>query len=226
MPKTITTLLAAALVIVLIGAAVVYSGVINVAADEPHASPIQAILETARERSIAVRAKNIAVPDLRDANLIQSGAGNYDAMCVGCHLAPGITETELSQNLYPAPPSLADADRKGDPAGDFWVIKHGIKATGMPAWGKSMDDPYIWGLVAILEQLPSLSAVEYRALVDSSDGHQHGGGESGGHDHSGEQAATGDHHGGRQQGNHQQSEPQSAADPDVHHHADGSKHVH
>jgi hypothetical protein len=49
MPKTITTLLAAALVIVLIGAAVVYSGVINVAADEPHASPIQASVAISRQ---------------------------------------------------------------------------------------------------------------------------------------------------------------------------------
>jgi mono/diheme cytochrome c family protein len=226
MRKTITTLLAAALVLILIGAIVVYSGVINVAADNPHTAPIQAILETARERSIAVRAKDIEVPDLGGADLIRSGAGNYDAMCVGCHLAPGITDTELSQNLYPAPPSLADANREGGPAGDFWVIKHGIKATGMPAWGKSMDDPYIWGLVALLEQLPALSAAEYRALVDSSGGHQHGGGETDGHGHSGEQAATDDHHGGKHQGSQQHSEPEPAAAPDVHHHADGSKHVH
>jgi len=215
MLKTITALQAAALVILLIGAVVVYSGVVNVAADNPHSAPIYALLETARERSIAVRAKNIEVPDLGDADLIQSGAGNYDAMCVGCHLAPGMTETELSQNLYPAPPSLADADRESDPARDFWVVKHGIKSTAMPAWGKSMDDPYIWGLVAILEQLPALSAAEYRALVASSGGHEHGGGESEGHDH-----------GGKHQGSHQQSEPKPAADPDVHHHANGSKHVH
>ncbi|UPQ84079.1 hypothetical protein M0M42_06670 [Pseudomonas knackmussii] len=88
--RTLATLLLAALVLILIGAGVVYSGVVNVAADTPHSAPVRALLETARQRSIAVRADDILVPDLSDAELIQSGAGNYDAMCAMCHLAPGV----------------------------------------------------------------------------------------------------------------------------------------
>lgn len=68
------------------------------------------------------------------------------------------------------------------------MIKHGIKATGMPAWGKSMGDEHIWGMVAFLQQLPELDADDYRQLVASSDGHQHGGGESASHGHDSEVA--------------------------------------
>lgn len=224
MLKTLTILLLPFLAIVLIGAGVVYSGAINIAADNPHALPVHALLETARERSIRARTQNIEVPDLSDAELIRSGAGNYDAMCVACHLAPGIEGTELSKGLNPAPPNLTDINRMHDPASDFWIIKHGIKATGMPAWGKSMADPYIWGLVALLEQLPSLTPIEYRALVTTSSGHQHGGGETLGHG-----IGQPDWYGLGQGGmtldeNHQRSVPTPG--PKVHQHADGSKHAH
>ena len=181
----------------LVVAGVVFSGLINVAADDPHTGAVHAFLETARNRSIEVRSEDIVVPSLDDEDQIRAGAGNYDSMCVGCHLAPGMAETELSNGLYPAPPSLAEAGLYGDPAKTFWVIKHGIKATGMPAWGKSMADPYIWGMVAFLQKLPELDEGAYRALVASSGGHQHGGGETpAGHSEQHGEMASGDHHQG------------------------------
>jgi ketosteroid isomerase-like protein/mono/diheme cytochrome c family protein len=152
------------------------SGVYNVGADATHTRPVYSLLQAARERSIAHHARSLAVPPLADAALIRSGAGNYEAMCTGCHLAPGRGATELSKGLYPAPPNLSQR-KPDDPAHDFWVIKHGIKASGMPAWGKSMDDRSIWGMVAFLQKMPTLDARAYQALVASSGGHSHGGGE-------------------------------------------------
>jgi hypothetical protein len=58
------------------------------------------------------------------------------------------------------------------------VIKHGVKMSGMPAWGKSMDDRYIWGMVALLQQFPQMTKSRYDELVSASGGHDHGGGES------------------------------------------------
>jgi len=103
----------------------------------------------------------------------------------------------------------------------------------MPAWGKFMEDRYIWSLVAFVEQLPSLTPLEYQTLVDSSDGHQHGGGESDMHDHSGQhpapaadqQPAGADHHQGAHDG-HAPAQSEAAPEADVHHHPDGSRHVH
>jgi mono/diheme cytochrome c family protein len=168
----------------------IWTGIYNIGADDQHTRPVYAVLETLRERSIQARAKDLDVPDLTDAALIRQGAGNYDSMCTGCHLAPGMEPTELSRGLYPAPPAFATA-KQGDPAHHFWVIKHGIKASGMPAWGMSMDDQYIWGMVAMIQQLPDLDAAEYRALVASSGGHSHGGGETPPHP---DAAMAPDHH--------------------------------
>ena len=215
MKKTITTLVAAGAVAGagVLGAA--YFGLVNVGADDPHFPAVHAFLAMARDRSIEVRARDIEVPDLKNENLIRIGAGNYNAMCVGCHLAPGVEKTELSQALYPSPPDLSKLGASGDPAVAFWTIKHGIKATGMPAWGKSMDDSYIWGMVAFLDQLPQMNAQQYQAMVASSGGHQHGGGESDMHNHEGQHGqdeASSDHH--------------SKPDSKTHVHRDGKEHGH
>jgi mono/diheme cytochrome c family protein len=159
--------------------AIVYvsTGAYNVAADVPHWTLTQSVLDKVRTRSIRRRSADIEVPALDDIALVTSGAGNYDAMCAGCHLKPGVESTEMSRGLYPAPPSLAERPLE-NPAAAFWVIKHGIKMTGMPAWGKSMDDRYVWGLVGFLNELPGMTADRYRELVEASGGHQHGGSES------------------------------------------------
>lgn len=192
--------------LVLLGAAGItaflWSGLYNMAADDEHWPPVYKALELTRERSVAVRASKIVVPDLADAELVRKGAGNYQAMCEGCHLRPGQASSELSRGLYPHPPRLWEVRSRSSPARDFWIIKHGIKASGMPAWGKSMADEHLWGLTAFVQRLPTLDAAAYQQLVASSEGHSHGGGE--------------DHHG-----------PAPAAPPESGHlHKDGSVHHH
>eukprot|EP01034_Spumella_vulgaris_P044223 gene44224-54972_t len=63
-------------------------------------------------------------PSLSDEALIRAGAGNYNSMCIGCHLAPSVAGTELSKSLYPAPPNLSKLGVDGNPAAAFWIIKH------------------------------------------------------------------------------------------------------
>lgn len=179
------SLIKSGLILVGLGAAAVggdiYFGAIHPGADEPHSAVVFKLIETARDRAIAVRAHDMVVPTLGSEAQIRSGAGNYAAMCTTCHLAPGMAATELSQGLYPAPPELSTLGAP-DPARAFWVIKHGIKASGMPAWGKSMSDEYIWNMVAFLQEMPKMSPDQYQALVATSGGHSHGGGESMPHD--------------------------------------------
>ena len=179
--NTLVTLVLLAGIALLAVAGFVWSGVYNVGADDHHTRPVYAVMEALRERSIQARASDLQVPALNDPARITQGAGNYDAMCTGCHLKPGVTETELSKGLYPAPPDLTK--QAVDAAEAFWVIKHGIKASGMPAWGKSMEDEYIWNMVAFVQELPKLDAARYQALVASSGGHSHGGGETKPHEH-------------------------------------------
>ena len=153
-----------------IGAAAfgIYGGLYNVAADIPHTQPVFWLMTTVRERSIAVRAAGAVVPsDLADPKRIAAGAGEYAEMCSGCHLAPGMKRTEISQGLYPRAPEL----RRGSgltPAEEFWVVKHGLKMSGMPAWGVTHNDELLWSVVAFLRKLPELTPEQYRTLIKSA----------------------------------------------------------
>jgi len=44
-------------------------------------------------------------------------------------------------------------------------VKHGIKITGMPAWGVTHSDKPLWDVVAFLQKLPELTPDQYRTLV-------------------------------------------------------------
>lgn len=165
-----TVALAAVLLLAL--ATFVYIGGYNVAADAPHTSPVRSLLDSVRDRSIAVRARAITPPaDLASSERVKAGAGLYAEMCASCHLGPGVERSELSQGLYPQAPELAKGSTLS-PAEQFWIIKHGVKLTAMPAWGKTHSDPLIWNMVAFVRRLPGISAEEYRRLVASApEGH-------------------------------------------------------
>ncbi|HEY0232669.1 MAG TPA: cytochrome c [Dokdonella sp.] len=189
--KILSRLILLLLVVFVTAAAAAWSGLYSIAADAPHWPVTEQFLKMLRTRSIAVHADGITVPDLDDAALIRSAAGNYDVMCATCHLKPGKADSELHRGLYPQPPDLAQLGI-GDPAQAFWAIKHGIKMSAMPAWGRSMEDQYIWGLVAFARKLPQLTPEQYRDEVAASGGHHHGGGEDD-HDHHEEHAGAPQH---------------------------------
>jgi len=150
-------------------AGLVYTGAYNVAADAPHSRLGLKLLQTVTQRSVHVRSSQIDVPDLSaDPSQLAIGAEHYAEMCAECHLAPNKADSELRRGLYPEPPNLMEAGHL-DAAEAFWVIKHGIKLTSMPAWGATHDDATIWSIVAFIQKLPTLTAEDYRNLVGSGD---------------------------------------------------------
>jgi mono/diheme cytochrome c family protein len=159
----IATVVAVLVVAILAAGAFVCSGIYNIGADDHHTKPVYALMQTLRERSIERHAKNLAVPNLDDPQLILKGAGQYAAMCTGCHLAPGMADSEIRPGLYPQPPELSKF--RPDPREAFWVIKHGIKMSAMPAWGGSHDDATIWSMVAFLQKLPGMTPAQYKDIV-------------------------------------------------------------
>lgn len=161
----VLTLLAAVFVIAGMAAALIYSGSYDIGADAPHSGPVFALLESERVHSIRAHAQYLVVPsDLNSNRRVSSGAAEYAEMCSQCHLAPGMEKTEISEGLYPAAPELARGDALS-PAEQFWVIKHGIKFTAMPAWGPTHDEDLIWDIVAFVRRLPALSSKQYRSIA-------------------------------------------------------------
>jgi mono/diheme cytochrome c family protein len=156
--------IAAVLAVGVIGAGVfVESGFYNIGADDHHTKIVLAMIEQLRERSIGVRARVVEVPPLEDPKSVMAGAKRYAALCVGCHLAPGVTKSDIRPGLYPHPPNLAQEDTK-DTQRAFWIVKHGIKMSAMPAWGKTLDDAAIWDIISFIRKMPDMSADQYRQL--------------------------------------------------------------
>lgn len=196
--KTLKILMTLALLAAIAGAGFIYSGTYNIAQDEPHWPLTFKLIEALRERSIDAHSSGIAVAKLDDPALIKEGGEHYAAMCSGCHLAPGMEDTEIRPGLYPQPPNLSEHEHGESHAGmdqtamaarQFWIIKHGIKMTAMPAWGSTHDDPSIWGMVAFLQKLPGMSPEEYASLTGTETGH-----EPAGHHHGSEGKNHAGHH--------------------------------
>ena len=148
-----------------------YSGAYPIGADVPHNSLTYDVLELIRERSIQRAARDvIVVDDLKNPDRLLLGASDYNEMCAQCHLKPGKTDSDFSLGLYPVPPNLTKSASDNDDHENalkrrFWVIKHGIKASGMPAWKYHHSDDRIWNMVAFIERLPSLSPEQYQILT-------------------------------------------------------------
>lgn len=148
----------------------IYTGAYNIGADAPHSKLVYSLLQELRDNAVASHAKNIPIPqELTDPKRAEAGAGLYQEMCSGCHVGPGSEPSELSQGLYPPAPDLAHSERS--PAEQFWTIKHGVKLTAMPAWGKTHSDELIWDIVAFIRQLPKMSPQQYRAAIASAPEH-------------------------------------------------------
>ncbi len=193
--RTIIATVAVAIALVFLGGlGFIYSGVYNVAATDQHWGLTHQVLEIARIRSIKAHAAGIAVPAILDEQTaIVMGVEHFAAHCAMCHGAPGVPKGDIAKGMYPQPPDLTDTAKRYAPAELFWIIKNGIKMTGMPSWSQHSDDE-VWGTVAFLKKLPGMSVEQYGKLVMQAMQHggQHNpGGADRGADHRPESAPAG-----------------------------------
>ena len=155
------TVVVLALVGVTIGAAVVFGGLYNVAATTQHTQQVYSLLEIAMRQSVRLRARDIEPPPLDDPALIARGLGCFVEKCVQCHGAPGVAQSSIGQSMQPVPGPLVDAHQRWRPRELYWLTRHGIKMSGMPAWEFHLDDRDLWAVVAFLGTLPALSPAAF-----------------------------------------------------------------
>ena len=151
----------------------IYSGLFDVSASVPHAAVTKWAMSTTMHASVERRAKGITVPDLEQEELILAGVNDFDAMCIACHGAPGKQPDAMGQGLNPPAPDLQKSAQHLSAAELFWVVKNGIKMTGMPAWGATHDDAALWPVVALMTQLPKLDQTKYESLLERARGMGH-----------------------------------------------------
>jgi cytochrome c553 len=149
-----------------LGGLVVVSGVVPIKASSGHFAVTEWFLQFAKRRSVATHSMGIEVPPgLDDPVLVLRGAGHYEGGCFPCHGAPSEPDPLIPERMLPRPPDLLPAVARHDPAKLFYVVKHGIKLTGMPAWPAAQRDDEVWAVVAFLLRLPDLDAASYRRLA-------------------------------------------------------------
>lgn len=158
-------LAAGAVILALGGFVVAWSGVYSVAASRGHWALVEWFLEFGMRSSVRTHAIGIDAPDLDDSDLIRLGAGHFHSGCAYCHGAPGRPVNPVAHHMLPPPPPLDESALDWSSEQLFWIVKNGIKYTGMPAWAARRRDDEVWAVVAFLKQLPSLDAQQYRGLA-------------------------------------------------------------
>jgi mono/diheme cytochrome c family protein len=158
------TLGISAVVGVLAALAVIYSGVFNVAATVVDAPLLRQVLVAAREASIERHARAIQAPALDRPQQVDDGFRIYREKCIVCHTPVGRNPSPVAKGLNPQAPGFGEDADHMSAAQLFWAAKNGIRFTGMPAWGMSLNDQELWDVVAFIMTLPAMSAADYDAI--------------------------------------------------------------
>lgn len=146
----------------------VKSGLYDVGAAKRHTKFTEWLTHETMIHSVRRHAEGIVPPARTTSAELVSGYCSYAVHCVACHGAAGVAREQWTNGFEPQPPYLLDVTQTFTPAQLFWIAKHGIKMTGMPAWGESMSDREIWNIVAWLEasrRLPPQTYARWRSTA-------------------------------------------------------------
>ena len=150
-----------------------YSGGFDVAASSPHYAFVRWLFNASMKHSVIARATVDEPPPFTD-KMTRVGFQHYAEMCTTCHGAPGMERSEIGKGLNPQAPALSNEVKAWTPQQLFWIIKHGVRMTGMPSFGATHDDDEVWSIVAFIEKLAGMSPEQYRRMKQelSADDHE------------------------------------------------------
>jgi mono/diheme cytochrome c family protein len=159
-------------VVAAIACVVVWSGGFGVRQHPPALESSLAM--SALDSSIPSRYSKMKSPltsvDMKDA------AGHYEEHCSSCHGDDGSGKAKFHGTMDPVPTDLRSQDTQEMSDGElYWVIKNGVRWSGMPAFGAPGDnDAHAWKIVAFVRHLPSLTPEELNAMKAGDADNDHG----------------------------------------------------
>lgn len=129
---------------------------------------------TAFEVFLARRARGLAFPpDARSLKnpleatplAIAEARDHFADHCFICHSNNGSGKTQINAGLYPPAPDMRQAQTQELTDGElFYIIKNGVRFTGMPGWDGEDEDN--WKLVLFIRHLPQLSEKEIELMKE------------------------------------------------------------
>jgi mono/diheme cytochrome c family protein len=143
-------------ILLLAALAITRLGLMPVSADGPHSNLEARIMPAVLHASISRHAPRETNPVLLNEDNLKTGVETYKAMCARCHSSPEVKPSIYGQSFYPPAPQLPKRMAQYTDSQLFWVIKHGIRNTGMPAWGSTLSDEEIWQIVSLLKNSQDL----------------------------------------------------------------------
>ena len=162
----------------IVGLTIMFTGAYNVAASEPHAGIVRWVLDTTFHNSVRARSDEQTMQPTPAGNTnLRAGFREFQEYCVHCHGAPGVKRAEWASGMTPMPPNLSRAAKEWSPDEIFWIVKHGVKMTGMPPFGDTESDQTIRNIAAFVDRLPEISPAEFSRMQQAwgtPSGHQHG----------------------------------------------------
>ena len=128
-------------------------------------------LETAvarRLRALAVPSEyaRLANPVLLNDESVRNGMAHFADHCAQCHANDG-SGAEMGKDMFPPTPDLRGAATQSLGDGTlFYVIEHGVRFTGMPAFGTDTleGEESSWHLVNFIRHLPKLTPEEIEEM--------------------------------------------------------------
>ena len=144
------------------GLTVVAAGLFDARASTPHNPIVAWAAHTTMIHAMKRMSQGVDPPPAFTPAQTIAGMHLYEQQCMMCHGGPGVPRADWVQGMNPAPPFLLDVSRRFTSGQLFWLVKNGVKMTGMPAWGLSDDDGRIWDVVAFLEAMPEIKPADFQ----------------------------------------------------------------
>jgi mono/diheme cytochrome c family protein len=171
--------LAILIVLLVVGGAaafVVKTGRLPIAATTPP-DIVDRVAMTAKFKAVVRHAAGLQVTLPTDAASVARGRDHYVENCLPCHGAPGVKPAEFAEGMNPKPPDIDGQLQNYTDPQLFWVIKNGLRATGMPGFGVNHKDEEIVAIGAFVRHTPRLSPEERKELAAAAahDDHHHEG---------------------------------------------------
>jgi thiosulfate dehydrogenase len=147
-------------IVLLLGALYAYArlGFINPRADASVSSLELNQAMSILDASIGRRAPETKNPIPADETNLTEGMKLFQSNCAGCHGDINHPDSALAQSFYPRAPQFQHDQPDMEENENFYLIKHGIRWSGMPAWKQSLSDQQIWQICAFLGNMDKLPA--------------------------------------------------------------------
>lgn len=159
-------LLATGAAILAVAIIILSAGWINLSASIPHPPGWALILHGVFRRSTAYHARGLTIPaEFGSPRQVAKGAAYYGRVCARCHSGPGLGQNPVALSMRPRPQYLFREIDKFPPRDLFWVVKHGVKYSGMPSWPVQDRDDEVWSVVSFLKQMPKMTTAQFEALA-------------------------------------------------------------